>query len=64
MQEIEKFVQSISKRIYPETEQEKKCINDFVLMKMRRSHLTKEIINFISKYEQARKEAILEQRAK
>ena len=50
MQEIEKYVQSISKRIYPETEKEKKCINDFVLMKMNRSHLTKAILEFISKY--------------
>ena len=50
MEDIEKFVQSISKRVYPETEKEKKCINKFVLMKMNRSHLTKAIIEFISQY--------------
>lgn len=50
--ETDKYIDSIAKRVYPLTEKEKNCVNEFVLMKMKRSHLKKAIIETISKYEQ------------
>jgi len=49
--EVDKFIDSIAKRVYPLTEKEKNCTNEFILMKMKRSHLKKEIIQTISKYD-------------
>jgi hypothetical protein len=46
--------------VYPETEKEKNCINEFGKMIVRRGHFTKELINFISKYDGTAKENILE----
>ena len=58
--EIKSYCQSIAKRVYPETEKEKNCINEFGKMIVRRGHFTKELINFISKYDGTAKENILE----
>lgn len=46
--EINKFVQSIAKRVYPETEKEKNCINEFGKMIIKRGQLSKAIINIIN----------------
>ncbi|MFO0089756.1 MAG: hypothetical protein ACK518_03040 [bacterium] len=46
--------------MYPETEKEKNCINEFGKMILRRGHFTKELINFISKYDGKAAENILE----
>lgn len=58
--EIKKYCQSIAKRVYPETEKEKNCINEYGKMIVRRGHFTKELINFISKYDGKTAENILE----
>ena len=58
--EIKSYCQSIAKRVYPETEKEKNCINEFGKMIVRRGHFTKELINFISKYDGKAAENILE----
>jgi len=59
--EIKKYCQSIAKRKYPETEKEKKCINEYGKLIIKRGHFTKELINFISKYDGEKKANILEQ---
>lgn len=59
--EIKRLCQSISKRVYPETEKEKRCINEFGKLIIKRGHFTKELINFISKYDGKAKADILEQ---
>jgi hypothetical protein len=59
--EIKKYCQSIAKRKYPETEKEKKCINEYGKLIIKRGHFTKELINFISKYDGETKANILEQ---
>ena len=58
--EIKKYCQSIAKRKYPETEKEKNCINEYGKLIIKRGHFTKELINFISKYEPTAKTDILE----
>jgi hypothetical protein len=58
--EIKKLVSSISKRVYPLTDKEKKCINEYGKMIINRGHLEKEIIQTISKYEQSGETEILE----
>lgn len=58
--EIKKYCESIAKRKYPETEKEKKCINEYGKMIIKRGHFTKELINFISKYDGKTAENILE----
>jgi hypothetical protein len=58
--EIKSYCQSIAKRVYPETEREKNCINEYGKMIVRRGHFTKELINFISKYDGKTAENILE----
>ena len=50
--EVDKFIDSIAKRVYPLTEKEKTCLNEFGKMIINRGHLKKEIIQVISKYEQ------------
>lgn len=59
--EIKKYCQSIAKRKYPETEKEKNCINEYGKMIIKRGQFTKELINFISKYDGKAAENILEQ---
>ena len=61
--EIKKYCASIAKRKYPETEKEKKCINEFGKLIIKRGHFTKELINFISKYDCQTETNILEQGA-
>ena len=58
--EIKKFCQSIAKRKYPETDKEKNCINEYGKMIVKRGHFTKELIEFISKYDGKTAENILE----
>ena len=58
--EIKTYCQSIAKRKYPETEREKNCINEYGKMIIKRGHFTKELINFISKYDGKTTENILE----
>jgi hypothetical protein len=58
--EIKKYCESIAKRKYPETEKEKKCINEYGKLIIKRGHFTKELINFISKYDGKTTENILE----
>lgn len=58
--EIKRLCQSIAKRKYPESEKEKKCINEYGKMIVRRGHFTKELINFITKYDGKATENILE----
>ena len=50
--EVDKFIDSIAKRVYPLTEKEKTCLEKFGKMIINRGHLKKEIIQVISKYEQ------------
>jgi len=57
--EIKKLTDMIAKRVYPETEKEKNCINEFGKMIIKRGHLSKQIIETIN--ECKRKEDILEQ---
>jgi len=61
--EIDKYCESIAKRVYPMTEQEKNCIEKFGKMVIKRGHLKKAIIQTISKYEQPGEEKILDQGA-
>jgi len=49
--EVDKFIDSIAKRVYPETVEEKCCIEKYGKMIMKRGHLKKEIIQVISKYD-------------
>ena len=42
--ELKKLSQMIAKRVYPETEKEKKCIEEFGKMIIKRGHLSKQII--------------------
>lgn len=56
--ELKKYSEMIAKRVYPEGEQEKKCIDKFVLMKMKRSKLSKQIIQLC--HESKAKETILD----
>ena len=58
--EIKRLCQSIAKRKYPESEKEKKCINEYGKMIIKRGHFTKELINFITKYDGKATENILE----
>lgn len=58
--EIKRLCQSIAKRKYPESEKEKKCINEYGKMIINRGHFTKELINFITKYDGKTEENILE----
>ena len=62
--EINKFVQSIAKRVYPLTEKEKECIEEFGKMVIKRGHLSKAIIETISKYDQTGTEAVLDSQPK
>lgn len=48
--EVDKFIDSITKRVYPLTDKEKGCVNEFGKMIINRGHLKKEIIQVISKY--------------
>ena len=57
--EIKKLTDMISKRVYPETEKEKNCINEFGKMIIKRGKLSKQLIEVIN--ECKRKEDILEQ---
>ena len=50
--EIETYIESIAKRVYPLTEKEKNCINEFGKMIINRGHVKKAIIETISKYSQ------------
>jgi len=50
--EVDKFIDSIAKRVYPLTDKEKSCLEKFGKMIINRGHLKKEIIQVISKYEQ------------
>lgn len=59
--EIKKYCESIAKRKYPETEKEKNCINEYGKLIIKRGHFTKELINFISKYDGQTEKNILEQ---
>lgn len=59
--EIKQLCEVISKRVYPTTEKEKNCINEFGKLVIKRGHFTKELINFISKYDGKAKANILEQ---
>jgi hypothetical protein len=61
--EVKRLTESISKRIYPETEKEKRCINEFGKMVINRGHLSKALIEVITKYEQQAEAAILEDSA-
>jgi len=56
--ELKKYSEMIAKRVYPEGEQEKKCIDKFVLMKIKRSKLSKQIIQLC--HESKAKETILD----
>lgn len=58
--EVEKYVESIAKRIYPFTDKEKNCIQKHGEMIINRSHVKKAIIETISKYEQPPEEKILD----
>ena len=59
--EIKKYCESIAKRKYPETEKEKNCINEYGKLIIKRGYFTKELINFITKYDGKTAENILEQ---
>ncbi len=58
--EVDKFIDSIAKRVYPLTEKEKGCINHLGKMYINRGHLKKEIIQVISKYDSKGTEAVLD----
>ena len=47
LNEIKVFTESIAKRVYPETEKEKKCINEYGKMIINRGKLSKQIIEFV-----------------
>lgn len=49
--EVDKFIDSIAKRVYPLTEKEKTCLNHLGKMYINRGHLKKAIIETISKYD-------------
>lgn len=49
--EIPKYIDSITKRVYPLTENEKNCINELGKMHINRGHLKKAIIETISKFD-------------
>jgi hypothetical protein len=59
--ELRKYSEMIAKRVYPEGDKEKKCIDKFVLMKMKRSALSKQIIQLCN--ESKAKETILDKGA-
>lgn len=61
--EMGKFIDSITKRVYPETQEEKTCIEKFGKMIIKRGHLKKAIIETISKYDSKGKEAVLDSAA-
>jgi len=46
--EIKKLTDMISKRVYPETEKEKNCINEFGKMIIKRGKLSKQLIEVIN----------------
>lgn len=48
--EINTYIESIAKRIYPLTEKEKNCIEKYGQMVINRGHVKKAIIETISKY--------------
>lgn len=50
--EINKFVQSIAKRVYPETEKEKNCIEAHGKRVIAMGKLSKKIIETITKYKE------------
>jgi hypothetical protein len=56
--ELKKYSEMIAKRVYPEGDKEKKCIDKFVLMKMKRSALSKQIIQLCN--ESKAKETVLD----
>ena len=56
--ELKKLSQMIAKRVYPETEKEKKCIEEFGKMIIKRGHLSKQIIQLCN--ESKAKEIILD----
>ncbi len=58
--EVDKFIDSIAKRVYPLTEKEKSCIEKYGKMVMNRGHLKKEIIQVISKYDQSGEKKVLD----
>lgn len=60
MTEIKRLVDSIAKRKYPETEQDKKCIDKWGKLVIKRGHFSKAVINFISKYDNEGTEKILD----
>lgn len=60
MNDISRLVDSIAKRKYPETEQEKKCIEKYGKLIIKRGHFSKAVINFISKYDSEGKTEILD----
>jgi hypothetical protein len=62
--EINKFVQSIAKRVYPLTEKEKNCLEEFGKMHIKRGHLSKAIIETISKYDQTGTTQVLDSQPK
>ena len=64
MNEVDKLVHSIAKRKYPETEQDKKCIDKWGKLVIKRGHFSKAVINFISKYDNEGTETILDSGAK
>ena len=64
MNEVDKLVHSIAKRKYPETEKEKKCINEYGKLIIKRGQFSKAVINFISKYDNEGTETILDSGAK
>ena len=58
--EIETYVDSIAKRVYPLTEKEKNCIQKYGEMVINRGHVKKAIIETISKYEPKAEAQILD----
>jgi hypothetical protein len=56
--EIKKLTEMIAKRVYPETEKEKNCINEFGKMIINRGKLSKRIIELIN--DSKRKEDLLD----
>jgi hypothetical protein len=60
MTEIKRLVDSIAKRKYPETEQEKNCIEKYGKLIIKRGHFSKALINFISKYDSEGKTEVLD----
>lgn len=58
--EVDKFIDSITKRVYPETQEEKTCIEKFGKMIIKRGHLKKAILETISKYDSKGEEAVLD----